>query len=98
MYICTCWIFCNNSSFDPIHIPTGGHGAKVSFPDTDERVSEDGSPAKIPVRVVGKDGGNFTVIVTPLTVAQYKAQSDTICDSVIDENLDTAEGKSISYN
>ncbi len=75
---------------------TGGHGAEVSFPDTDERVSEDSSPAKIPVRVVGKDGGNFTVIVTPLTLAQYKAQSNSygsICDSVIDENLDTAEGK-----
>ena len=74
---------------------TGGLGAKVSFPDKDERVSEDISQAKIPVQVDGKDGGNFTVIVTPLTVAQYQAQSHlygSICDSVIAENLDTAEG------
>ena len=58
-------------------------------------MSEDISQAKIPVQVDGKDGGNFTVIVTPLTVAQYQAQSDryrSICDSAINENLDTAEG------
>lgn len=47
------------------------------------------------MQVDGKDGGNFTLIVTPLTVAQYQEQSDrykSICDSVINENLDTAEG------
>ena len=80
------------------YIPTGANGAKVLFPDTDERVSEDSTQAKIPVQVGGdiEDAGNFTVIVTPLTVARYNAHPDiygTICDSVIAEGINTAEGQ-----
>ena len=96
---CTCWLFLK-LIIPPSDTHTGGNGAIVSFPDKDERVSEDISQAKIPVQVDGKDGGNFTLIVTPLTVAQYQAQSNqygSICDSVLDANLDTAEGNLLCF-
>ena len=78
--------------------PIGGNGARVLFAERDTRGSEDISPVQITVRVEGENTGNFTVVVTPLTVAQYQAQGDVygkICDSVLKqfEKIDTAEGK-----
>ena len=74
----------------------GGNGATLHFAEGDMVVSEDKSPAQIVVQVDGENAGNFTAIVTPLTVTQYRAQREkygTICDPLINlENLAEAEG------
>ena len=51
--------------------------------------------ANIIVQVNGEDAGNFTAIVRPLTVAQFQLERGTygtICDSIINGEIDTAEG------
>lgn len=52
-----------------------------------------------PVRIEGDNMENFTLIATPLTAAQYKADPSSYgnnCDSIITDNsVDTAEGQFI---
>ena len=75
----------------------GGSGAEILFGEIDIRASEDKSTMQVIVQVKGENTGDFTAVVTPLTVAQFQAQRDmygTICDSVMKtfEEIDTAEG------
>ena len=81
-------------------LATGVDGARLFFAEDDVRGSEDKETSNpvITVQVEGEDAGNFTAVVTPLTVAQFQAQRDeygTICDTIMKkfENTDTAEGK-----
>ena len=50
-----------------------------------------------PVRIEGDNTENFTLIATPLTAAQYRADPSAYgnnCDSIITDNsVDTAEGQ-----
>ena len=68
------------------------------FADTDVRGSEDKSAVSASVRAEGGDNThNYTVMVIPLTVAQYQAEPYTYgnsCNSIIAAtSLDTAEGE-----
>lgn len=75
---------------------TGGSAVSLLFADTDIKVYEDSTAARATVRV-NDFTENVTMVVIPLTVAQYRQQSDvygSVCDSLInDGNMDEAEGE-----
>jgi hypothetical protein len=68
----------------------------ILFEELDALGPESASVVNAPVRIEGDNMENFTLIATPLTAAQYRADPSAYgnnCDSlIIDDTIDTAEG------
>ena len=68
----------------------------ILFAELDASDPESASVVNAPVRIEGDNVDNFTLIATPLTAAQYKADPRAYrhsCNSLITDNsIDTAEG------